>query len=186
MQTIMKEISELKLSDPKHRKNFFNYMGQSSYSAYAEAAFILCAWDYIFNPSDEKAAAFPKVFLRTGSPLELNLGGKDRSKAVSMLGAHDITLKSFGSDNLKHTVKNFKKDAGVRAGGAANYNIYTNFIEHCERTRYRDRTAKAQQEMVNNGALPAANAAGFAIEETCSELRPYWGDKGLKALGIAA
>ncbi len=102
-----------------------------------------------------------------------------------MLGAQNITLKSFGSDNLKHTVKTFKKEAGVRAGGAANYNIYTNFIEHCERTRYRARTEKAQQEMVTNGELPAASAAGLAIEEPCSEPRPYRGDKGLKALGLA-
>lgn len=186
MITTMKEINDLKLAEPKHRKLFFNWMGRQGFEAYAEACFLLCAWDYIFNPDDTKAAAFPKVFLRSGSPLEINLGHKHRGTAVSMLGAHDITLKSFGSDNLTHKVTKFKRQTGMRTGGAANYNIITKFIEYIEAHRYREKTAMAVQTVASKGALPTEKASGYAVDEAVYELKQYWGDDGLKALGIAA
>ena len=186
MKTTMQEIKDLKLSEPKHRKLFFNWMGRSGFLAYAEASFILCAWDYVFNPDDAKAGAFAKVFLRDGSPLQINLGGTHRNTAISMLGAHDITLKSFGSDKLSHTVTNFKKQTGLRNGGAANYNITTKFIEYIEAHRYREKTALAVQQIGQSGSLPKEKATSYAVDDAVYELKPYWGAEGLKTLGIAA
>lgn len=185
MNSILADITRLKLAQPKHRRAYFNWMARDGFLAYAEGTFVICAWDYIFNPDDQKGSAIPKVFMRPGSPLELNLGGTLRNTCTSMMGAHDITLKSFGSDKLTHTVTSFKKTTGLRAGGAANYNIFTQVLNKISSGMYREKLNMAIVATEKDGQLPNANPANWVKDEVANELAPYWGKDALKQLGVA-
>lgn len=185
MKFVIDQGTTFKFSQPKFRKLFFDYMSSDGMYCNSEAAFVLCSWDYIFDPIDAKITAIVDVFMNAGRPLAINIGNNERAKARAMLGAHDITLKSFGNNKLSHKVTNFKKQAGVRQGGAANYNIYTQFLDYIEKNRLREMTGKTLEKVKNGGPLPETKAVKSLVEETIEALKPGWGAEGVKKLGIS-
>ena len=186
MEAILNTFTELKLEQPKHRARFFNYMTSKSVFAYNEACFFLCARDYIFNPTPQKLAAFPRIFLRKGSTLEVNISNAHYSKACGFFhGSNSISINSFGNSKLGHTVRTFKdnKTPGAKANGAANYNLTTKALDYISRAMSRDQTDAAIVTIRNDGSLPVFSEPDqWYLSDVVQELKGVWCADPLKEL----
>lgn len=186
MEAILNTFAELKLEQPKHRARFFNHMTSKLVFAYNEGCFFLCARDYIYNPTPEKLAAFPRIFLRKGSPLEVNISSAHYSHACSFFhGSNSLSMKSFGNSKLGHTIRTFKdnKTPGTKANGAGNYNLATKALDYISREMSRDRTDAAVLTIRTEGSLPVFSEPDqWYLGDVVNELKGVWCSDPLKEL----
>jgi hypothetical protein len=85
--------------------------------------FLMCARDYIYNPTDLKWEGIESLFLGPGKPFQINVGddalggimGRIRNPAV------DVKLENGAA----HKITDFTFKPGIYAGGAGNYNLRT-------------------------------------------------------------
>ena len=170
MEAILKVCTQLKLSDGKHAKAFFNHMAAEH--AHDEAAFLLAANDYIFNPDDQKAAVFPAVFWNKQSYFRLNLSDNLRGKVFRMIGAQEVQAKMAGTNKVVTFDKNqMVKNSGVRQGGAANYNLITKAIDTCYRDMIRENINRVVASVESGTRL----GKGTTDKSALNDIQQYMG-----------
>lgn len=175
MKAIFDTFAELKLEQPRHRARFFNYMTSTNVFAYNEASFFLCARDYIYNPSDQKIQAFPRVFLQVGSTLQVNISGSHSGIANKFFADNQVSIHSAGG-KVSRTVSTFRngKTPGMQFGGAGNYNLMTQALDYISRWMSRDQTNYAIQAIRADGSLPVVTPDAGYLKDVVDELKGNW------------
>ena len=183
MKAIFDTFAELKLEQPMHRARFFNYMASESIFAYNEAAFFLCARDYIYNPSDQKIRAFPRIFLQVGSTLQINISSQHTGTVNKFFADTQVSIHSAG-DRVSRKINLFRnnKTPGVKVGGAANYNLMTQALDYIARWMSRDQTNHAIGIMRGQGTLPIVHPYPNYMKDFVDDLKGDWCPDPLREL----
>ncbi|MEM7423282.1 MAG: hypothetical protein AAF334_06125 [Pseudomonadota bacterium] len=183
MQEMIKLFGELNFNQPAQRRKVYNFLCGPERSSPNDAGFMLWAHDYIYNPTDAKAQALWKVFIRKYAPLEINMGHNQRAQAMSMLG-HQDCLKLQHTPAISTNVTNFKVEGGFKPGAAGNYNIITQVIDFCFDKMDKSATLDLRNMVRKGDQIPASVAADWNKEYIADALNPYYGGGALKALGV--
>jgi hypothetical protein len=88
--------------------------------------FFLCGRDYIYHPTDLKLQGIESLFIGAGTPFELNIGSGVADDVKDMLHAPGVTVRT--EIGTPHAIGVYDRSAGIRAGGAGNYNLGTKAI----------------------------------------------------------
>jgi len=160
--------------------------------------FFICGSDFISDASDTKFKGLVEVFVKPGSKFELNLYPGCLAKFNAMLSDPAIKASMEGSSvadqpgaGVRFNPANMQKAAGVRGGGAANFNLQTKALEVVVTDKEGlDKDGALDAEVIPKlktaFAKPAAalNAVGMAtLADMRDSLTPYWG-ADLKKLGL--
>src|SRR2546423_1059392 len=164
--------------------------------------FLICGYDFICNASDVKFRGIEQIFVRRTAPLELNLYGNCIAECNRTLTNPGISASIEGTSwkdkpgqkvNFNPALMN--KPAGVRAGGAGNYNLQTKALEvlvtHAEGLdKDGALTLEILPKLKSAFATPVGPMTQFQkdrADETLAAMRqalmPYWG-AGMAILGL--
>lgn len=191
MQKSLALFSRYKVSEPNYRRAL--YLHSSAQHSEENVLYMICCWDYIFNPTDEKIEGLKKVFLETGAPSEVNISSSNRKLALGLLGelgiADVIPSKGYGAGarGRLRSAAVFNRTAvrtgGIYEGGAGNYNLATKAIEtslpECMKQVEGSTQALTSAAKGGTGGVQVTKAGrkkGIAISD-------YWG-AGIVKLGL--
>jgi len=88
--------------------------------------FMLCARDYIYNPTDLKWEGIESLFLGPGKPFQINVGDDALGDIMNRMRKPAVDVK--WEDGGAHKITSFTYQPGIYAGGAGNYNLRTKTI----------------------------------------------------------
>jgi len=160
--------------------------------------FLLCGYDFIHNPNDQKFRGIEQLFVRRNSPFELNLYGGCIAEFNRTLTNPGINASVEGTSwigrpgqKVSFNPALMAKPAGVRQGGVGNYNLQTKALEVIvTHTEGLDKDGALRLEIVPKlqfafGKPPAP--LGEIAKQTLADMRqtlmPYWG-AGTALLGF--
>lgn len=89
--------------------------------------YMICSWDYVYRPSDEKMMGLLKVFLSNDGAGAINVSDFKKTTAMKIIGDPKVKTSYEGSN--VNVQLNMDKTGGVTLGGVGNYNLMTKAIE---------------------------------------------------------
>jgi hypothetical protein len=152
--------------------------------------FLICGYDFIQNPNDMKFRGIEQLFVRPQGPFALNLGQSCIADFQNTATNPAVNASVEGTSWMGQPGKkvNFNtalmaKPAGVRDGGAGNYNLQTKALELI--VTHGD--GLARQSTLSSEIVPKLQFAfakppaplGEITKATLAEMRaalsPFWG-----------
>ena len=127
MEKTLKLFSAWKVEQPAMRRAMFVHA--SHQRTEENILYMICCWDYVFKPSDEKLDGLVDVFLRPGSEGEINVSYRNRKAVLRSLNKPTAPIVMLEGSNKQVFFKKFLRKGGRRTGGVANYNLMTKAIE---------------------------------------------------------
>jgi len=160
--------------------------------------FFICGCDFVYHPGDRKFEGIEALFVNRGGKFELNLypncleefhktlSGGPVSASIEGTSVADQPGKQFTFDPAK-----MQRQAGVRPGGAANYNLQTKALDVLLTHGHGlDKDGALETEIIGKlqGAFakpvpPVTPLMTFTLDEMRQYLTPYWGP-ALTPLGL--
>ena len=126
MQKSLKLFSEWKVEQPAQRRAM--YVHSSQQFNHENILYLICCWDYVYKPTDDKLQGLVNLFIVNNAPAMINISGSNRKKALKLLGNPAAPKVSYEGSNKRAPITLLHK-GGVKGGGAANYNLMTQAIE---------------------------------------------------------
>ena len=186
MQKMLENFKEYGIGDlQKQRKAFIHAVKAFEGEG---VLFLICARNYVFKPTDEKAEALIELFLKpapkTGHDancLSINISGFTRQKLFKILQTPKVVV-SNGAGGDPRQVTNFVKRGGFSKGSAGNYNLVTKALDLAVEDLTNRNSSFNQLKDLDHSKQGASTipALGRNLVEV---LRPYWG-KELPQLGV--
>lgn len=141
MQKSIEIFSTYNLNVPRNRWNA--YVNSSLGFTTENILFMLCCWDYFYNPASSKAEGLQELFISSDAPHEINVGGVERRTALQLLvnpfevnPRQQMRTRSRGRGVYQESTGGLgspthRQIGGIRQGGVGNYNLTTKAIEIC-------------------------------------------------------
>ncbi|MEM9058501.1 MAG: hypothetical protein AAGD86_13555 [Pseudomonadota bacterium] len=146
--------------------------------------YLICAYDYIFDPKDKKIEGLHDLFIARKAPIEINVSSTNRDRAVSYLTAPTTMLgaKRSQRSRKKRRMAWFPllRQGGAMQGGVANYNLTTKAIEATLPECFKQ---VSQAVHTAAGAGSGSIAMPRHVTKQVSLIADYWG-AGVYKLGI--
>jgi hypothetical protein len=130
MNKTLELFGKWKVEVPAQRRSL--YVHSCHQNNQENLLYLICCWDYVFNPSDLKIEGLVRVFIANDSPAMLNVSGVNRRKALALLTnplSGTKVLKAGGAAAKKQAISKFANSGGAVVGGVGNYNLMTQVIE---------------------------------------------------------
>ena len=125
MKETLALFAKWKVEQPAQRQAMFIH---SSHKATEEnILYMICSWDYVYRPNDEKLMGLTQVFISNKGAGAINVRSYNRKDALNVLEKPQAKVNYEGS-NVSAEVKMLRA-GGVARGGAGNYNLMTKAIE---------------------------------------------------------
>jgi hypothetical protein len=145
--------------------------------------FLLCARDYLHNPTDLKFQGIQDQMLGDGKPLQINIPA---ATLRALPGILNPALKVSTEIGTPHQVQQFAKKMtpGARAGGVGNYNLYSKAILEIYRGFGEPFFQGLMMQLRGPEPSALSSSAVFTImQDMRNRMRRYWmGD--LHELGL--
>ena len=120
----MQTCDKLGISNPGLRASILRAAVKGQ--VHENVLFMMCARDYIYNPTDLKWQGIESLFLGPGKPFQINVGDDALGSAMDRMRNPAVDVK--WEDGGAHKIANFTYKPGIYAGGAGNYNLRTKTI----------------------------------------------------------
>jgi len=147
--------------------------------------YMICCHDYIYHPEDFKIAALVNLFIKTGSPIEINVSSSNRKAAMQLVTNPkvQVNFEHLSSNSNDRMRPKLKTGGGVIEGGAANYNLMTKAIEETLPVCMRSVPKELIQSVVTGGNSHSPAEINKRGSAQVRELMQYYG-AGIFELGI--
>lgn len=183
MEKTIELFTKWKVEQPTQRRAL--YVHSCHLLQYESVLYMICAWDYVYRPTDTKAAGITDLFIRTGSAGEVNVSYSNRKAAVKLIDKPAApTVMNLGT-NWKRAAKLLRR-GGVKPGGAGNYNLTTKAIEQT----LPECMAQVDDNNLGDKRLSVAVQRGIGnlrptsqAQDLVRQVAQYWG-AGVIELGL--
>ena len=183
MEKTINLFAKWKVEQPTQRRAL--YVHSCHLLQYETVLYFICAWDYVYRPTDAKGKGIVDLFIRTGAAGEVNVSYGNRKAAVRLIDKPAApTVMNVGT-NWRRKIM-LRRTGGVKSGGAGNYNLTTKAIEQTlpecmaqvdDNNLGDKRLSIAVQKGVGN-LRPTASAQNIV-----RQIAQYWG-AGIVELGL--
>ena len=172
MQNTLALFDKWKVQIPEERRKMYLHSCQEQQEE--NVLYMICCWDYFYNPNDEKLEGLIKVFIMNGATGNINVGSWERDRALGLLENPLLVKRDAIAQGVlkgpgrKARAANFDKPGGAHLTGVANYNLMTQAME------LTLPTCMSKVALKNNGDIgdlqPTANG-----QTIVRDVATYWG-----------